>query len=87
MAGTSFRLSLILRAGVLALLACAPKANVDPPSRTPTVESSSDAGLPMVPLTGKGVVVPSDVKLDPGPKDVARPAASATSATATPTGN
>ena len=60
---------LILAASMAFPWACGPKAIDGPQPQTPaTVETSADAGLPNVPLTGRGVVVPSDVKLEPGPK-------------------
>jgi hypothetical protein len=64
---------LIVAMGVLVLGACGPKATTNPPPQTPSnaEPTSPDAALPMVPLRGKGVVVPSDVKLEPAPADEA----------------
>ena len=79
---------LILVTGAVALSACGPKAIDGPQPQTPaSIETSADAGLPAVPLTGKGVIVPSDVKLEPAPNPPAPPATGTPSATATPNAN
>ena len=65
---TAAALRLIFPASLL-VGACGPKAGTQPPPQTPAAAepSSPDAALPPVPLKGKGVVVPSDVKLEPEP--------------------
>jgi hypothetical protein len=69
------------------LSGCRPAAVNQPPPQTPaTVQTAPDAGLPMVPLTKKGVIVPSDVKLQPGPK-AAVPPGEVTPAVASPGAN
>jgi hypothetical protein len=79
---------LILVTGALALCACGPRAINNPPPQTPaSAETSADAGLPAVPLTGKGVIVPSDVKLQPASNPTTPPATATTSPTATPNAN
>ena len=77
---------LVLGPAVVLLAACGPKANTDPAPQRPTAPetSSVDAGHPMVPLTGEGVIVPSDVKLEPPPKHGAQPGTGVTSPAATP---
>ena len=72
---------LVLAPAAMLLAACAPKASTDPAPQRPTSPetSSADAGHPNVPLVGEGVIVPSDVKLDPGPKTAAQPSPGATS--------
>jgi hypothetical protein len=79
---------MILAAVVGFLAACGTRPIADPPPQTPSTAegTSADAGLPPVPLTGKGVVVPSDVKLDPEPKPVAQPPGTP-SASVAPTAN
>jgi hypothetical protein len=79
---------LILGAVVGLLAACGTRPIADPPPQTPANAegTSPDAGLPPVPLTRKGVVLPSDVKLDPEPKPVAQPPGTP-SAAAVPTAN
>ena len=78
---------LILAAGAIGLWACGPKASNDPPPQIPArIETSADAGLPSMPLTGKGVIMPSDVKLESGPKPTTTPAIGSTT-TATPNAN
>jgi hypothetical protein len=80
--------------------ACASKKGADPPLQSPaapaapadpaapaTEASSPDAGLPMVPLSRKGVVVPSDVKLQAVPATAGPATADAPRTTATPTAN
>ena len=68
--------------------ACASKSIAEPPPQAPAnAEAGPDAGLPMVPLTRKSVVVPSDVKLEPAAEPIARPTSGGTSATATPKAN
>jgi hypothetical protein len=76
MATTSIGRQLILAAGITVLAACASKTVTDPPPQTPAVEQTSptDAALPPVPLTRKGIVVPSDVKLAPAPPSATPPA-------------
>jgi hypothetical protein len=80
---------LILLASVAFILSCGPKAVSDPPPRTAaSVPTDADAGLPMVPLTGRGVAVPSDVKLEPAPNPPTPPAsAPLTGAPASPGAN
>jgi hypothetical protein len=64
----------IALAGAVWLWGCSSTAVNEPPPQTPSAEeTAADAGLPAVPLTGKGVVVPSDVKLQPGPKAAVPP--------------
>ncbi len=90
MAKNSLGTTLFLTAGVLLLPACASRTRADPPPQTPAGAEATptDAGLPPVPLTGKGVVVPSDVKLEPGPKPAAGPPTPGiSSVTATPNAN
>ena len=81
MAITSISRWLVLVPAVVLLAACAPKASTDPAPQRPTSPeaSSADAGYPPVPLTGKGVVVPSDVKLETGPKPEPQPGTGAIS--------
>jgi hypothetical protein len=68
------------------LAACGPKAIGEPPPQNPTsVPTSADAGPQAVPLTNKGVVVPSDVKLEAPPQQTTPPAG-LTPATASPGG-
>jgi hypothetical protein len=69
--------------------ACASNKGSDPPPRSPAAAeaSSPDGGLPMMPLNRKGVVVPSDVRLQPAPTAVAPQTADLPSATATPRAN
>jgi hypothetical protein len=79
-------------AALVVFPACGPKAVRDaPPSPPVSVErrepSSPDAGLPAVPLSGKGVIVPSDVKLEPAPPSATPPATPATNAAIGPTAN
>lgn len=83
------RALIVAAAAAVGLAACGPKAIGEPPPQTPAhVETSADAGLPAVPLTGRGVVVPSDVKLQPGPRPATTsPATGAPSGPATPTQN
>jgi hypothetical protein len=76
---------LIAVANVAWLWGCAPKAVSEPPPQTPAaLETAPDAGLPAVPLTAKGVVVPSDVKLEPAPREAALPSGSTPASTASP---
>lgn len=64
----------IALANAVWLWGCTPSAVNEPPPQTPApVETALDAGLPAVPLTGKSVIVPSDVKLQPGPKAAVPP--------------
>lgn len=69
--------------------ACAARAPSEPPPQMPAAAeaASADAGLPMVPLNQKGVVVPSDVKLEPAQTAATQPTAVVPGATATPTAN
>ena len=69
MAKKSISASLILAAASWAFSACATRASGEPSPQTPggAEASSTDGGLPNVPLSGKGMIVPSDVKLQPGP--------------------
>jgi hypothetical protein len=65
MAAGSIKRRLILLAGAAWIAACAPKAVGEPPPRVAgSVPTDADAGLPPMPLTKRGVVVPSDVKLE-----------------------
>ena len=67
---------LILLAGATWLGACGPKATGEPPPQNPgSVPTSPDAALPVVPLGGSGVIVPSDVKLETPPKALTSPSA------------
>jgi hypothetical protein len=81
----------VLAAGIGGLTpACAPRASTEPPPNLPAstaAASEQDGGLPAVPLRGKGVIVPSDVKLEPGPKAATPPSSGVTNATATPNAN
>ena len=67
--------------------ACAPQTTNAPPPQAPAAADVPDGGFPNVPLTKKGVIVPSDVKLEPAPKPEGQPAPGPTSATATPNAN
>ena len=79
---------LILVTGVVVIAACGPRVTSPPPQTPPAAEATSpDAALPAVPLTGRGVVVPSDVKLEPAPKRETDPATGITRATITPNAN
>jgi hypothetical protein len=65
------RLVLLGGAALGAMGACAPKPVSEPPPQTVRqvqVPTAADAGPAPVPLTGRGVAVPSDVKLEPPPK-------------------
>jgi len=89
---TSIGRWLIFAAAVAVFPTCGPKPVRDSPPQTPvaaqpTVPSSPDAGLPAVPLTGKGVIVPSDVKLEPAPPTAGPTATPATNAAVAPNGN
>jgi hypothetical protein len=65
---------LILLVGTTWLAACGPKAMGEPPPQNPgTVPTALDAALPVVPLSGRGVIVPSDVKLETPPKPLTSP--------------
>lgn len=81
--------SLILVTGAIAIAACGPKVTSSPPPQTPPAAeaTSPDAALPAVPLTGRGVVVPTDVKLEPPPRRDSDPAPGVTRATMTPNAN
>ena len=76
-------------AAVVMLPACASNTSSEPPPQSATAAEAppTDGGLPAVPLQRKGVVVPSDVKLESAPSAAALPTAVVPSATATPTGN
>jgi hypothetical protein len=89
MADKSIILSLIFATGTLLLPGCASRTTTEAPPQTPagTEAASPDAGLPAVPLTGKGVIVPSDVKLEPSPKASTSVPAGISSATGTPNTN
>jgi hypothetical protein len=87
MAMKSIRHWLMSAAAVVSLSACTPKATTAPPPQAPVLADSPDGGFPNVPLTKKGVIVPSDVKLEPGPKPEGQPAPGITNATATPNAN
>jgi hypothetical protein len=57
---------LVLFVGAGWLCACSPAPGNEPPPRTVReVPTPADAAPPPVPLTGRGVIVPSDVKLEP----------------------
>ena len=72
----SIRRGLILIAGATWLGACGPKATGEPPPQNPgSIATSPDAALPAVPLGGRGVMVPSDVKLEAPPKPLVSPSA------------
>jgi hypothetical protein len=67
---------------------CRPKVGQEPPPQSAGhVPTESDAGLPAVPLSRRSVVVPSDVKLQPGPAEAKAPAAPPTGASFSPPGN
>jgi len=67
---------LILLAGASWLAACGPKATGQPPPQHPgTVPTPLDAALPVVPPSDRGVIVPSDVKLETPPKPLTSPSA------------
>lgn len=90
---TSIGRWLIIAAAAAVLPTCGPRPVRDSPPRTPVSAqaqppepSSPDAGLPAVPLTGKGVIVPSDVQLEPAPK-TAQPATPAANAAVGPNAN
>ncbi len=78
---------LILLAGATWLGACGPKATGEPPPQNPgSVPTPLDAALPVVPLGGHGLIVPSDVKLETPPKPLTSPSAPPP-ASAGPSGN
>ena len=88
MATTSMARWLLLLAGAGAFGGCGPKVASDPPPQdVSSVSTESDGGLPAVPLTRTGVVLPSDVKLQPGPKDAHPPANDPVGASFKPPGN
>jgi hypothetical protein len=67
---------LILLVGTTWLGACGPKATGEPPPQNPgSVPTALDAALPVVPPSGHGVIVPSDVKLETPPKPLTTPSA------------
>ena len=69
---------LLAIAGAALLGACGPaRVNEPPPQNPGSSQPSADGGLPVVPLTRRGVIVPSDVNMSPG--------ASGTMPTTTPT--
>jgi len=78
---------LILAAIAVSFSACTPKATTAPPPQVPAAADSADGGFPNVPLTKKGVIVPSDVKLEPPAGPEGQPAPGLTNATATPNAN
>jgi len=78
---------LIFAATVVSLSACTPKATTAPPPQVPAAADTTDGGFPNVPLTKKGVIVPSDVKLEPPAGPERQPAPGSTNATATPNVN
>ena len=60
------RLLLLIGAG--GLCACSPRSvDTAPPRTASEVPTAADAAPPALPLTGRGVIVPSDVKLEPPP--------------------
>ena len=68
---------LILLAGVTWLGACGPKATGEaPPQNLGNVPTPLDAALPVTPPGDRGVIVPSDVKLETPPKPLTSPSAS-----------
>ena len=89
MAKKSIIASLIFATGFSLLPACASRTMAEPPAQTPAGAEAApaDAGLPAVPLTGKGVIVPSDVKLEPGPTTSAPRPPGVSNVTATPNAN
>jgi hypothetical protein len=69
---------LILLVGAGWLAACGPKATGEPPPQNPgSAPTALDAALPVVPLGGRSVIVPSDVKLETPPKPLTSPSAPA----------
>ena len=80
---------LILATGAVVIAACGPKVTGSPPPQTPPAAeaTSPDAALPAVPLAGKGLVVPSDVKLEPPPRRETDTGPGITRATITPNTN
>ena len=78
---------MISAAAAISFSACTPKATTAPPPQTPVAADSSDGGFPNVPLTRKGVVVPSDVKLQPGPTETPPSGDKAVGAAFKPPGN
>jgi hypothetical protein len=69
---------LILLAGAIWLGACGPKATGEPPPQSAgNLPTSSDAALPAVPLSGHGVIVPSDVPVEAQHKVLTSPSAPA----------
>jgi len=74
MATTSIVRGLILAVGAWAAASCGPNVVNEPPPQTAgSVPTSADAGLPFVPSNRRGVVVPSDVKLEPPPREAQAP--------------
>jgi hypothetical protein len=68
MALAPIRRRLLLLVGAGCLWACTPTPMSEPPPRTATeVPTAADAGPPPVRLSGRGVIVPSDVKLETPP--------------------
>jgi hypothetical protein len=68
MTARSLRAGLVLFAGAACTSACGPTPSSEPPPRVAgAVPTAIDAGPPVVQPTGRGVIVPSDVKLEPPP--------------------
>jgi hypothetical protein len=88
MATTAMARWLLLLAGAGVLGGCGRKVASDPPPQNvSSVPTESDGGLPAVPLTRTGVVVPSDVKLQPGPTETPPSGDKAVGAAFKPPGN
>jgi hypothetical protein len=77
---------LIALASLFWLAACGPKAVNEPPPQVPAAVTPADAGLPAAPLARKGVIVPSDVKMQSAPLEAA-PAGPPSGPSAGPGGN
>jgi len=77
---------LIALAGLLWFGGCGPKAVNEPPPQTPAAVTPADAGLPAAPLARKGVIVPSDVKMQSAPLE-AVPAGTSSGPSPGPAGN
>jgi hypothetical protein len=79
---------LIVIVAMTGLSACGHKAGGDSPPQNPsTVSTSPDAGLPVVPLSRRGVIVPSDVKLETSPNEMPPLPGGPSPASAPPGGN
>jgi hypothetical protein len=77
MATTSVVRALILLAGAQLAAGCGPRAVNEPPAQTiGTIPTPADAGLPASPSNRRGVIVPSDVQLEPPPREAQAPAVS-----------